>query len=100
MNAGDVMSKTVIGVREDAPLAQALRLMLQNRISGLPALDPVGRPVGILTEGDLLRRAELGTLASRVPFGCCSPRAAWPATRAAVIGSAASARFRGGRPDG
>jgi CBS domain-containing protein len=39
----------------------AARLMLQNRISGLPVVDDVGNLVGIVTEGDLLRRVETDT---------------------------------------
>ena len=35
--------------------------MLQNRISGLPVVDAKGELVGIVTEGDFLRRRELGT---------------------------------------
>ncbi|HET6182917.1 MAG TPA: CBS domain-containing protein [Acetobacteraceae bacterium] len=61
MNAADVMSRTVIAINEDAPLSQAVRLMLDGRVSGMPVLDKEGRPVGVLTEGDLLRRAETGT---------------------------------------
>jgi CBS domain-containing protein len=40
---------------------QVIRVMLQKKISGLPVVDDAGRLVGILTEGDLLRRAETGT---------------------------------------
>ncbi|MGH7044137.1 MAG: CBS domain-containing protein [Acetobacteraceae bacterium] len=65
MNAGDIMSRTVIAVRAEAPLEQAVRLMIDNRISGLPVLDAAGHAVGILTEGDLLRRVETGTEAKR-----------------------------------
>jgi CBS domain-containing protein len=65
MKASDVMSSSVAAVREDAPLAQALDLMLRNHISGLPVLDAGGRPVGMLTEGDLLQRAEIGTEGSK-----------------------------------
>ncbi len=61
MKAADVMSPAVIAVRADAPLAQAVRLMIENRVSGLPVLDEAGHSAGILTEGDLLRRAETGT---------------------------------------
>jgi len=61
MNAADVMSRTVIAISQDAPLSQAVRLMVDNRISGLPVLDQAGRAVGILTEGDLLQRVETGT---------------------------------------
>lgn len=61
MNAADIMSPVVIAVEPAAPLVQAVRLMIENRISGLPVLDAGGRAVGILTEGDLLRRVETGT---------------------------------------
>ena len=40
---------------------RAVRLMLQNKISGLPVVDANGQVVGIVTEGDFLRRGELGT---------------------------------------
>ncbi len=61
MNVSDIMSKNVVGVRVDTPLVHALQLMIENQISGLPVLDAAGHPVGILTEGDLMRRAEIGT---------------------------------------
>ena len=61
MNASDVMTRNILSVRPDAVIAEAIRLMLDNRISGLPVLDETGRLVGILTEGDLLRRGETGT---------------------------------------
>jgi CBS-domain-containing membrane protein len=35
--------------------------MLENRISGLPVIDGQGRLVGLISEGDLLHRAEMGT---------------------------------------
>ena len=61
MNASDVMTRTLLSVRPDATVAEAIRTMLDNRISGLPVIDEAGRLVGILTEGDLLRRGETGT---------------------------------------
>jgi CBS domain-containing protein len=60
MNAGDVMSLNVVSVGRDTTVAEAIRLMLDNQISGLPVID-AGKVVGILTEGDLLRRSETGT---------------------------------------
>jgi CBS domain-containing protein len=63
MNAADVMSRTVIAISKDAPLSQAVRLMVDERISGLPVLDADGHLVGMLTEGDLLQRVETGTAA-------------------------------------
>ena len=61
MNAADIMSREVLALDAEAPLAQAVRLMTEHRVSGLPVLDRAGRLVGVLTEGDLLRRAEIGT---------------------------------------
>ena len=61
MNASDVMTKGVITVEADATIMQAVRLMLQNRISGLPVVDTGGNLVGMVTEGDFLRRGELNT---------------------------------------
>lgn len=61
MRAADLMSRNIVSVPPEMPVAQAAGCMLQYRISGLPVLDPSGRLVGILTEGDLLRRPELGT---------------------------------------
>lgn len=65
MKAADVMTKAVVTLPPNAPITDALRLMLGQRISGLPVVDANGRLVGILTEGDLLRRAEIGTEPAR-----------------------------------
>jgi len=61
MNAADIMTRSVITISPEATLADAVRLMLDQRISGLPVIDSAGRLVGMLTEGDLLRRVEIGT---------------------------------------
>jgi len=61
MNVADVMSRSVIAISPDAPIAQAVRLMVEHRISGLPVIDTAGRAAGMLTESDLLRRVETGT---------------------------------------
>ena len=61
MKAKDVMTEHVITVAPDASIVEALQLMLLNKISGLPVVDRIGNLVGIVTEGDFLRRAETGT---------------------------------------
>jgi CBS domain-containing protein len=61
MLVADLMSRSVVAISPDAPLAQAIRLMIDHRVSGLPVIDAEGRAVGMLTEGDLLRRVETGT---------------------------------------
>jgi CBS domain-containing protein len=65
MNAKDVMTPSVLSVAPDASVAAAVRLMLQNKISGLPVIDGSGKLVGIVTEGDFLRRTEIGTQRQR-----------------------------------
>jgi CBS domain-containing protein len=61
MQVKDVMTHNVIFVGPGEPVLEAARLMLQNRISGLPVVDKEGELVGIVTEGDFLRRSEIGT---------------------------------------
>ncbi|HXW27474.1 MAG TPA: CBS domain-containing protein [Xanthobacteraceae bacterium] len=61
MKAADIMSGRVISVAPDASITECVRLMLQHRISGLPVIDGAGRLVGVVTEGDFLRRVEAGT---------------------------------------
>jgi len=61
MKAADVMTPNVISVRPNTSIAEMIKLMLDNRISGLPVMDDNGELVGIVTEGDCLRRTETGT---------------------------------------
>ena len=61
MNAADVMTRNILSVGPASPVVEAIRLMLDNRVSGLPVIDEAGQLVGILTEGDLVRRGETGT---------------------------------------
>jgi CBS domain-containing protein len=59
MKASDIMTRRVVTVRADASILEAGRLMLESKISGLPVVDGGGRLVGIVTERDFLRRAEM-----------------------------------------
>ncbi len=61
MKAADIMTPQVVTVRPETPVADAVKLMLQDQISGLPVVDKHGKLQGIVTEGDFLRRSELGT---------------------------------------
>src|SRR5262245_33566951 len=67
MHAKDVMTSPVLSVQPDSPITEAVRIMLQRHISGLPVIDSGGRLVGMVTEGDFLRRAETGTQHPRRP---------------------------------
>jgi CBS domain-containing protein len=61
MNAADVMTRHVISIAPDAPIEDAVKLMLDRGISGIFVVDAAGQLAGVVTEGDLLRRTELGT---------------------------------------
>jgi CBS domain-containing protein len=61
MQVKDIMTVNVISIGAGEPIVKAANLMLQNRISGLPVVDTEGELVGMVTEGDFLRRGELGT---------------------------------------
>jgi CBS domain-containing protein len=68
LTAGDIMTRSVATTTEIASLPAAIKIMLERHVSGLPVLDGAGSIVGILTEGDLLRRVELGTNSHRASW--------------------------------
>jgi CBS domain-containing protein len=55
------MVRAVVTASPDTTVEGLARLMINLRISGVPVLDKDGRLVGMVTEGDLLRRVEIGT---------------------------------------
>ncbi len=61
MRVKDVMTTMVVSVSPEATVAEAIRLMVKRHVSGLPVIDAAGKLVGVLSEGDLLRRVEIGT---------------------------------------
>ena len=61
MRVRDVMTYGVIGVPENAKLAEAVETMLRSRVSALFVFDAHNAVTGVLSEGDLLRRGELGS---------------------------------------
>ncbi|MGE3944664.1 MAG: CBS domain-containing protein [Alphaproteobacteria bacterium] len=61
MKVSDIMTHPVITVAPETTIGEAAELMVEHRISGLPVVNIAGEIVGIVTEGDLLRRAETGT---------------------------------------
>jgi CBS domain-containing protein len=62
MRARDVMVRAVVTASPDTTVEGLARLMINLRISGVPVLEKKnGRLVGIVSEGDLLRRVEIGT---------------------------------------
>ena len=65
MKAGDIMTARVVSISPDAGVVEAIELMMRNHISGMPVVDQSGALVGVVTEGDFLRRAETGTTRRR-----------------------------------
>jgi len=65
MRAHQIMSRQVITVGVDASVADAIAIMLGHHVSGLPVVDAAGRMAGIVSEGDFIRRAEIGTARKR-----------------------------------
>jgi CBS domain-containing protein len=61
MNAGHIMTRQVVTVGPEANVVDIARLMLERNISGVPVVDEEMRVLGIVSEGDLVRRHEIGT---------------------------------------
>jgi CBS domain-containing protein len=61
MLAIDVMTTQTVTASPDTPVSEIARLMLERHISAVPILDEHGKLIGIVSEGDLLRRYESGT---------------------------------------
>lgn len=66
MRAHHVMTRKVTTVKADTPIRDAANLMLKQHISGLPVIDGAGRVIGMLSEGDFIRRSEIGTQRPRI----------------------------------
>ena len=65
MRVDEVMTTGVATVRPEASIGDAIAIMQARHISGLPVVDDSGALVGLLTEGDLLKRVETGTAGHR-----------------------------------
>lgn len=65
MKASDVMVTDVITVTPESDVPTVATLLLTNHISGAPVVDGQGKLVGMISEGDLLRRSEAGTAHER-----------------------------------
>jgi CBS domain-containing protein len=61
MKASDIMSSPVVTVPAGATIVEAAKVLLEHRISGAPVINDEGRLAGMVTEGDLFRRTEIGT---------------------------------------
>ena len=59
MRAKDIMSSDVVSVKEEASVKDILDLLLKHKISGVPVVDGSGKPVGVVSEADLLVKMKL-----------------------------------------
>ena len=65
MRAHQIMTRQVITATVDTPIAEAARTLLAHHISGMPVVDATGKLVGVVSQGDFMRRAEIGTQRKR-----------------------------------
>lgn len=79
-HAGDLMTPDPVSLREDVTLREAVAFLVDRNISGAPVIDEAGRPVGVLTQTDILihDREEVDHLsAPEVEYGTPLPRSWW-----------------------
>jgi len=65
MRAHQIMTRAVVTVTPDSTILEAADIMLKHHVSGLPVVDAAGKLVGIVSEGDFIRRSEIGTQRKR-----------------------------------
>jgi len=65
MRADEIMSVPVVTVTPETPAGRIARLLLENHISAVPVVDSTGSAIGIVSEGDLLRRDDASRAARR-----------------------------------
>ncbi len=61
MRAHQIMTRQVVTVRPEASIVDAANIMLSQHVSGLPVVNAAGELIGVISEGDFIRRAEIGT---------------------------------------
>jgi CBS domain-containing protein len=78
--AADLMTSNPVSLHENATLREALAFLVDRNISGAAVIDDAGRPVGVLTQSDILvhDREEVDTLrAPEIDYGSPLPRSWW-----------------------
>ena len=65
MRAHQIMTRPVVTVTPETTVMEAADIMLQRHLSGLPVVEASGKLVGIISEGDFIRRSEIGTQRKR-----------------------------------
>lgn len=53
----ELMTQDVVRARRDTPFKELVRLLAENDVTALPVVDELDRPMGVVSEGDLLRKS-------------------------------------------
>lgn len=91
MRAHQIMTRSVISVTPDTSIVEAAKIMLKRHVSGLTVVDDAGKLIGVVSEGDFIRRSEIGT--GRQPGAGCDSFSD-PANRPAISSTSTAARSR------
>jgi CBS domain-containing protein len=78
--AGELMTRNPLSLEQDVTLKEAIAFLVDRNISGAPVIDETGRPVGVLTQSDILvhDREEVDHLPPpEVEYGTPLPRSWW-----------------------
>jgi predicted transcriptional regulator len=77
--AAELMTPNPLSLREDATLKEAIAFLVDRNISGAPVIDEAGRPVGVLSQSDVLvhDREEVTHLCPEIEYGSPLPREWW-----------------------
>ncbi|MFE0513671.1 CBS domain-containing protein [Streptomyces sp. NPDC058964] len=66
---GELMTRDVVRARPDTPFKELVRLLADNDVTAVPVVDDRNRPVGVVSEADLLRKsADQADPSGRVPI--------------------------------
>ncbi|QRX90222.1 CBS domain-containing protein [Streptomyces noursei] len=66
---GELMTRKVVSVRLDTPFKEIAQMLADHAVSAVPVLDSLGRPAGVVSEADLLRKAaDRSDLSGRTPL--------------------------------
>ncbi|MBW3540709.1 MAG: CBS domain-containing protein [Planctomycetes bacterium] len=96
LRARDVMTRTVLSVTPDTPLTDAMELIVENRISGLPVVDEQGHLAGIITEADRLKTYQSDRSLENARVADCMSRGVITVDTEATLGQIADLLLRTG----
>ncbi|GAA0909465.1 hypothetical protein GCM10009549_17830 [Streptomyces thermoalcalitolerans] len=65
---GELMSRDVVRARPDTPFKEIVRLLEENDVTAVPVVDELDRPMGVVSEADLLcKSADRAGPSGRIP---------------------------------